>query len=160
MYGNTRLPGIATSEVYREKGSLWRGYPEATWFKIVSVAGTTSTKLSRGTILKEDISTGYYSPISTSDIISTASDLPGTRLVIVADDTAVTGSTETEGEGQDAVTTQKTSAVLVGIQGQVDKAQLLIGETAFTELTDEQQVKLNTQLEAWGFILINVFQGE
>ena len=136
MYGNTRLPGIATSETYRAKNSIWRGYTEATWFKIVSVAGTTSTKLPRGTILIEDLSTGYYNPMTTSNIISAASGLPGARLVIVADDTAVTGSAETEGEGQDAVTTQKTSAVLVGIQGQVDKEQIFVGETALTKLTE------------------------
>ena len=40
MYGNERLPGIATSDTYRFEGSLWRGYTEATWFKHVKVTGT------------------------------------------------------------------------------------------------------------------------
>ena len=155
MYGNNTLPGLKKSEPFRRKGTIWLGYTETTWFKTVQVTGLTSKKLPRGTILKQDLATGQYSPLEVSDIIGAVTDLPNMRLVIVADDTAVTGVTETvEGE-----TVSTPATVLVGIQGHVDRARILVGEDVFTELTEEQQIKLNAQLEAWNFMLVDVFQG-
>ena len=159
MYGNERLPGVSVSESYRAKGSIWQGAPESTWFKTVSVNGSESegTAISAGTIMKE-IADGSYTPIAESDIVSAVADLPGVRLVIVADKSAKTGTTTTTGEGADAVTETTPSSVLIGICGKVDKAKLYVGEKAFTELTDEQKIGLNLQLEAWGFMLVNVMQ--
>lgn len=160
MYGNKTLPGISASEKYRDKNSIWRGYPESMFFKTVQVTGSSDTAnaLPAGTIIKEDPSTGFYSPISTSDIISATANLPGARLAIVADATAKTGTTTTTGEGNEAVTEVVSSNVVVGMRGEVDKTQLLVGDTAFTELTEAQQINLNTQLEAWGFMLVDVMQ--
>ncbi|MBQ4430630.1 MAG: hypothetical protein II877_03925 [Synergistaceae bacterium] len=159
MYGNEKLPGISVSETYRvTNGSIWRGYPEATFFKVVSVNGTDGAELPAGTIMKEVADDGSYTPITASDIVSVIADLPGTRLAIVADKSAKTGTTTTTGEGAEAVTESVASSVLVGISGVVDKAKLLVGDTAFTELEDAQKIGLNTQLEAWGFQLVNVMQ--
>ena len=159
MYGNDRLPGVAVSESYRSKGSIWQGAPEATWFKTVSVNGSEEegAPISAGTIMKQ-ISGGSYTPIAVSDIVSTVANLPGVRLAIVADKSAKTGTTTTSGEEGEEVTEAVPSTVLVGICGVVDKAKLYVGDTAFTELTDEQQVDLSLQLEAWGFMLVNVMQ--
>lgn len=156
MYGNSRLPGIAVSETYRYEGSIWRGYPEATWFKTVKVNGASAeaSKIEQGTIMKELLADGTFTPIEESDIISAVADLPGARLGIVADKTATTGTTTTV-ESETVVTP---SSVLIGIQGQVDMNKLLIGEKKFSDLTDEQKICLNTQLEAWGFQLIDVIQ--
>ena len=156
MYGNSRLPGIEVSDTYRYEGSIWRGYPEATWFKTVKVNGASAeaSKIEQGTIMKELLTDGTFTPIKESDIISAVADLPGARLGIVADKTATTGTTTTV-ESETVVTP---SSVLIGIQGQVDMNKLLIGEKKFSELTDEQKICLNTQLEAWGFQLIDVIQ--
>ena len=155
MYGNQTLPGVSVSETYKvSKGSIWRGYPEATWFKTVNVNGTDEAELPLGTIMKEVAADGSYTPITSSDIITSTANLPGARLAIVADHTAKTGTSTTT----DAVTESVASSVLVGISGVVDKAKLLVGDTAFTELTDAQKIGLNTQLEAWGFQLVNVMQ--
>lgn len=154
MYGNKTLPGFAAGSTYRNENSIWQGYPEATWFKNVKVIGNEETKIAVGTILKENISDGTYSVFTVSDIVSAISDLPGARLVIVADFTALSGVSETV----DDETTFTPSSVLVGISGQVDKAKILVGETVFTELTAEQQVALNAQLEAWHFQLVDVMQ--
>ena len=140
MYGNQRLPGIEASDTYRYEGSIWRGYPETTWFKTVKATGT----LAQGTIVKENA--GIYSPITTEDIISSTANLPGVRLGIVADNTAPAGTAESP------------ATVLIGIQGQVDKDKLFVGETAFSELTNTQKINLNTQLEAWNFQLVKVEQ--
>ena len=159
MYGNQTLPGITSSETYKvTKGSVWLGYPEATWFKAVKVNGTDGSALPVGTIMKEVTADGSYTPITVSDIITVAAGLPGVRLAIVADKSAKTGTTETTGEEPDVETVSKPSTVLVGISGIVDKAKLFVGETAFMELTDEQKIGLNTQLEAWNFQLVNVTQ--
>lgn len=155
MYGNDTLPGVSVSETYRvTNGSIWRGYPEATFFKVVSVNGTDGTAIPAGTIMKEVVADGSYTPITASDIVSVIADLPGARLAIVADKSAKTGTTET----LDEETVLNPSSVLVGISGVVDKAKLLVGDTAFTELEDAQKIGLNTQLEAWGFQLVNVMQ--
>lgn len=135
MYGNERLPGFEGSESYRYEGSIWRGAPESTWFKIVKISGDVK----QGSIVKEDGATGIYSAIAADDIISAAANLPGVRLGIVADK-------------------KPEETALIGIQGQVDRNKLFIGETAFSELTDAQKTNLNTQLEAWGFQLVNVEQ--
>ena len=159
MYGNERLPGVSVSESYRAKGSIWQGAPESTWFKTVSVNGSEAegTPISAGAIMKE-LADGSYTPITESDIVSAEADLPGVRLAIVADKSAKTGTTTTTGEGADAVTEATPSSVLVGVCGKVDKAKLYVGDKAFTELTDEQKIGLNLQLEAWGFMLVNVMQ--
>ena len=135
MYGNERLPGFEGSETYRYEGSIWRGVPESTWFKIVKISGDVK----QGAIVKEDGATGIYSAIAADEIISTAANLPGVRLGIVADK-------------------KPEETALIGIQGQVDRNKLFIGETAFSELTDAQKINLNTQLDAWGFQLVNVEQ--
>ena len=159
MYGNEKLPGVSVSETYRAKGSIWQGAPESTWFKTVSVNGSDAegTAIPVGAIMKENTD-GSYTPIIESDIVSAVADLPGVRLAIVADKNAKTGTTTTTGEGADAVTETTPSSVLVGVCGKVDKAKLYVGEKAFTELTDEQKIGLNLQLEAWGFMLVNVMQ--
>ena len=159
MYGNEKLPGVSVSETYRAKGSIWQGAPESTWFKTVSVNGSEEegTAISAGTIMKE-LTDGSYTPITESDIVSAVADLPGVRLAIVADKSAKTGTTSTTGEGAEAVTEATPSSVLVGTCGKVDKAKLFVGDKAFTELTDEQKIGLNLQLEAWGFMLVNVMQ--
>ena len=159
MYGNERLPGVSVSETYRAKGSIWQGAPESTWFKAVSVNGSEAegTAILAGAIMKE-LTDGSYTPITESDIVSAMADLPGVRLAIVADKSAKTGTTTTTGEGSEAVTETTPSSVLVGVCGKVDKAKLYIGDKAFTELTDERKIGLNLQLEAWGFMLVNVMQ--
>ena len=161
MYGNDTLPGVAVSETYKSKGSIWQGAPEATWFKAVNVNGSEAegTPISAGTIMKELPADGSYTPIAVSDIVSDTSGLPGIRLVIVADKTAKTGTTTTaKNEDNEDFTTATPSSVLVGTCGKVDKAKLLVGDTAFTDLTTPQQINLNTQLEAWGFLLVTVLQ--
>ncbi len=159
MYGNERLPGVSVSDFYRAKGSIWQGEPEATWFKAVSVNGSEEegTAIQAGTIMKENTD-GSYTPIAESDIVSAVAGLPGVRLAIVADKNAKTGTTTTTGEDSEAVTESTQSSVLVGICGKVDKAKLFVGDKAFTELTDEQKIGLNLQLEAWGFMLVSVMQ--
>lgn len=159
MYGNQTLPGVSVSETYRvTNGSIWQGYPEATFFKTVKVNGTDGSDIAVGTIMKELTADGSYTPITASDIITAVADLPGARLAVVADKTAKTGTTVTTGEGAEAVTEETPSIVLVGTSGTVNKDMLLVGDTKFTELTDEQQICLNTQLEAWHFNLVNVVQ--
>ena len=155
MYGNEKLPGVSTSQQYRNEGSLWQGSPSSTWFKTVKVNGDEAEGVAilRGTIMKE-LTDGTYTPISEADIVSAVENLPGSRLAIVADNSAKTGTTTT----QDEETIKTPSSVLVGICGQVDKGRLLIGDKDFTELTDDQQISLNVQLEAWGFQLISVQQ--
>jgi len=136
MYGNEKLPGVEVSEQYRvAEGSVWRGSYESTWFKVVKVPG----EVKEGLIVKENGMTGVYSPIAADDIITATANLPGVRLGIVADKKA---------EG----------TALIGIQGQVDSNKLFIGDTAFSGLPDNQKINLNTQLEAWGFQLIDVKQ--
>ena len=159
MYGNEKLPGVSVSETYRAKGSIWQGAPESTWFKIVNVNGSEEegTAISAGTIMKE-LTDGSYTPITESDIVSAVADLPGVRLAIVADKSAKTGTTSTTDEGAEAVTEATPSSVLVGTCGKVDKTKLYVGDKAFMELTDEQKIELNLQLEAWGFMLVNVMQ--
>lgn len=159
MYGNDTLPGVAVSPAYRNKGSIWLGDTAATWFKTVNVNGSQeeASPIEAGTIMKE-LADGSYSPISASDIVSTVGGLPGVRLAIVADKTAKTGTSTTTGEGEDAVTEAVPSTVLVGVCGKVDKDKLLVGDTHFSELTDAQKLSLNLQLEAWGFLLLNVLQ--
>ena len=159
MYGNSKLPGISASETYKvTKGSIWQGYPEATWFKTVKVNGLDGAEIPAGTIMKELIADGSYTPITTDDIASVVEDLPGSRLAIVADKTAITGTTTTTGEGADTVTEAIPSTVLVGISGVVDRAKLLVGNNSFELLSNAQRIGLNTQLEAWGFQLVNVTQ--
>lgn len=147
MYGNNTLPGVSVSEDYRvTNGSIWQGSPASTWFKTVSVGGTDNADIPAGTIMKEVVADGSYSPITTADILSAVTDLPGVRLAIVADKTAKTG------------TTNVPSTVLVGISGVVNKNLLYVDGTKFTELTEAQQINLNMQLEAWHFNLVNVVQ--
>ncbi|MBQ6969615.1 MAG: hypothetical protein IJR43_07205 [Synergistaceae bacterium] len=154
MYGNEKLPGVAVSEQFRYDNSIWQGYTQATWFKVVKVNGTDGAAIKAGTIMKEVAADGSYTPISESDILSAISDLPGVRLAIVADKTAKTGTASTV----DGETVPEASSVLVGISGVVDRSKLYVGDTAFTELTEAQQISLNTQLEAWNFQLVNVMQ--
>ena len=158
MYGNEKLPGVAVSEYFRSESSIWQGYTQATWFKVVQVNGNEAVDIPVGTIMKELADDGSYTPISESDILSDAASLPGVRLAIVADKSAKSGSTKTTGEGSEAVTENIPSSVLVGIMGVVDKAKLFVGDKSFSELTEAQKINLNTQLEAWHFQLVNVTQ--
>ena len=154
MYGNEKLPGVAVSEQFRNESSIWQGYTQATWFKVVQVNGNEAVDIPVGTIMKELADDGSYTPISESDILADAASLPGVRLAIVADKSAKSGSTVTV----DDETVSVPSSVLVGIMGVVDKAKLYVGDKAFSELTDSQKINLNTQLEAWHFQLVNVTQ--
>lgn len=157
MYGNTALPGCEVGAEERHAGSIWRGYTEATWFKLVKVGGSgeEATPIPQGTIMIEDGTTGKFKAFATSDIISAVANLPGGRLGIIADTTAMTGTTTTvDGESQTVDAT-----VLIGIQGQVDKAKLLVGETAFGNLEDAQKINLERQLEGWNFQLVEVTEG-
>ena len=155
MYGNQTLPGVSVTEDYRvTNGSIWQGSPASTWFKTVSVGGTDNADIPAGTIMKEVIADGSYTPITTADIVSAVAELPGVRLAIIADKTAKTGTTaEVDGATQNVPST-----VLVGISGIVNKNLLYVGETKFTELEEGQQIALNLQLEAWHFQLVNVIQ--
>ena len=139
------------SETYRSKGSIWQGAPEATWFKAVKVNGSEAegTAISDGTIMKQ-LTDGTYTPIAEADIIAAVANLPGARLAIVADKTAKTGTTNDDDSTP--------SNVLVGVCGVVDKARLFVGAKTFTELTEAQGINLSLQLEAWGFMLVNVTQ--
>lgn len=155
MYGNQTLPGVSVSETYRvTNGSIWQGYPESTFFKTVKVNGTDGSAISAGTIMKELTADGSYTPITVSDIVTAVAELPGARLAIVADKTAKTGTTTTV----DNETEATPSTVLVGTSGTVNKEMLFVGDTKFGDLTEEQQICLNTQLEAWNFQLVNVVQ--
>ena len=160
MYGNDRLPGVSVSEAYRAKGSIWQGSPSSTWFKTVNVNGPEAegTPISAGTIMKE-LSDGSYTPLAESDIVSSLANAGKLPLVIVADKTAKTGTTTTTGEGADAVTEAVPSSVLVGVSGQVDKEKILVGEKAFSELMETQQINLEAQLKACGIMLVKVMQG-
>ena len=146
MYGNNTLPGITPGATIRNNGSIWRGYTEATWFKTVAVSGDSAeaVKVPKGTILIEDMTDGTYAPMTADDIITTVDALPGARLVIVADSTGTSETTTTA----DDDTVKTTSTVLVGIMGQVDQGQLLVGDTKIAELNETQQIGLRTQLEA------------
>ena len=154
MYGNEKLPGVAVSEQFRNESSIWQGYTQATWFKVVQVNGNEAVDIPVGTIMKELADDGSYTPISESDILADAASLPGVRLAIVADKSAKSGSTVTVDD--EAVSLP--SSVLVGIMGGVDKAKLFVGDKSFSELSDAQKINLNTQLEAWHFQLVNVTQ--
>lgn len=158
MFGNEKLPGIAVSEQFRNEGSIWQGYTQSTWFKVVQVNGSEALDIPVGTIMKEVLADGSYTPIVENDIVSVVADLPGSRLAIVADKSAKTGSTQTTGEGEEAVTENLPSSVLVGIMGVVDKDKLYVGDKAFSELSDAQKINLNSQLEAWNFQLVTVMQ--
>ena len=153
MYGNKTLPGIAASDTLRNVNSIWRGATEATWFKIVDVdgSGEEAVAISNGSIMKLDASTGHYAALAESDLNS----LSGVKLAIVADYTAKSGTTT----GSDTETEATPSKVLIGVCGQVDKAQLSIGNKLFGELTEAQQLALTIQLEACNFLLVNVIQG-
>lgn len=157
MYGNTTLPGITPGKINRNDGSIWRGYTEATWFKTVPVRGTTEevVKLPIGTILIQNLTDGTYAPMNESDIIAAVVNLPGSRLVIVADSTGTSTTTPADAETEEDKTT---NAVLVGIMGVIDQGRLLIGDKLFGELTEAQQLCLRTQLEAWNFQLVPVLQ--
>lgn len=154
MYGNKKLPGVAVSEQFRNENSIWQGYTQSTWFKVVKVLGSEAVDIPVGTIMKEVLADGSYSPITENDIVSVVADLPGSRLAIVADKTAKTGSTATV----DDETVSMPSSILVGIMGVVDKDKLYVGDKAFSELTDAQKINLNSQLEAWNFQLVTVMQ--
>ena len=157
MYGNNTLPGITPGTTTRNDGSIWRGYTEATWFKTVPVSGDSAeaVKIPKGTILIEDMTDGTYAPMAADDIITTVASLPGARLAIVADSTGTSGTSTTTADDE---TVKTSSTVLVGIMGQVDQGQLLVGGTKIAELTKAQQIGLRTQLEAWNFQLVPVLQ--
>ena len=159
MYGNTTLPGITPGKTTRNDGSIWRGYTEATWFKIVPVSGTAedAVKIPIGTVLIQNLTDGTYAPMTESNIISAVAGLPGARLVIVADSTGTSGTTAAgETEEDEAVKTM--NAVLVGIMGVVDQDRLIVGGKLLEELTEAQQLCLRTQLEGWNFQLVHVLQ--
>lgn len=141
MYGNNRKPGIHEGDKSRFAGTIWLGYPEATWFRTATVKGedATAKPLPLGSIVKEVFDEGTYVPIKETDIAAAAAGIPGPRLGIVAD--------------ENVTITDEGSSVLLGISGQVDQGRLLIGAKKFEDLTDEQKVHLRQQLESWGFAL-------
>lgn len=160
MYGNNRLPGIGDSTPFRPEGSIWRGFTQSTWFKHVLVNGEDAegTPIPKGTIMKE-FTDGSYVAMAESDILTGTAGLPGARLVIVADSTGETGTTTTVAgtNGQETVKTAR--SILVGIMGEVDQDQLIIGGKIWDDLTDTQKKNLRTQMEAWNFSLVHVTQG-
>ena len=159
MYGNNRLPGIEVTEPYRDEGSIWRGYTQSTWFRVVRVDGDSAeaAKIPQGTILKEQPD-GTCLPMEEADILTGTAGLPGARLVIVADATGKTGTTETvEGENGPE-TVKKPHGILVGIMGEVDQDRLIVGGKTWGELDDAQRQGLRTQLEAWNFNPVFVMQ--
>lgn len=141
MYGNNRKPGIYEGNKSRLNGSLWLGYPEATWFRTAKVKGDAPDEkpLPLGSIVKEEFADGTFVPAKESDIAAAATGIPGPRLGIVAD---VNVKVNDQG-----------STVLIGIAGQVNQDRLLMGAKKFPDLTDEQKIHLREQLEAWGFAL-------
>ena len=142
MYGNKILPGVSVGTTYRNENSIWQGSPQSTWFKAVKITLADGETISAGLVVKEDISNGSFVPFTTDDIISASvENLPGVRLGIIAD-------TEATEDG----------SILIGISGQIDKAKIFIGDTAFNDLTDAQKTALNSQFEAWNFQLVNVMQ--
>ena len=159
MYGNNRLPGIEVTEPYRNEGSIWRGFTQSTWFRVVTVNGdeAEATKIPLGTVMKEQPD-GSYLPMEEADILIGTAGLPGSRLGIVADATGQTGTTESvEGEsGPETVT--KGNSILVGIMGEVDQERLIVGGKLWGELDDAQRQGFRTQLEAWNFNPVYVMQ--
>ena len=139
MYGNNRKPGFHEGNKSRFAGTIWLGYPEATWFRTVKVKGDSpdDKPLPLGSIVKEVFDDGTYVPIKETDIAAVATGIPGSRLGIVADE-----NVKVNDQG---------STVLIGISGQVDQDRLLVGSKKFPDLTDEQKVHLRQQRAAWGF---------
>ena len=82
MYGNEKLPGVAVSEQFRNENSIWQGYTQATWFKVVQANGTDGAAINAGAIMKEVSDDGSYTPITESDIVAVVSGLPGVRLAM------------------------------------------------------------------------------
>ena len=158
MYGNRVLPGFNTGTAYKvPTGSIWRGFPEATCFKVVQVDGESdaASKLVIGTIMNEGAD-GKWTAIAETDIISQTSNLPSSRLGIVADTTAETGYTYTPEGASDPVTVD--NGILIGVMGEVDRDKLLVGSKAYSDLTDTQKANLETQLSAWNIQPVFVFQ--
>lgn len=155
MYGNQRLPGFEVGNEYRDSGSMWLGYPADSWFKTVMVkgAGEDGVDIPVGSVMTEQAD-GTYAVTKVSDIANSVDKIPGSRLVIVADKTAKTGTKKVA----NGVTTDEPASILVGTHGRVDKTKLLVSDTPFMELSDTQQKWLNMQLEAWGFQLEYVQQ--
>lgn len=141
MYGNNRKPGIHEGNKSRFAGTIWLGYPEATWFRTAKVKGDSpdDKPLPLGSIVKEEFADGTFVPAQESDIAAAATGIPGPRLGIVADE-----NVKVNDQG---------STVLIGISGQVDQDRLRVGAKKFPDLTDEQKVHLREQLEVWGFAL-------
>ena len=159
MYGNNRLPGITEGEVFRPEGSIWRGFTQSTWFKVVTVNGSQAeaAKIPLGTIMRETLD-GSYHPLEETDILTGTAGLPGSRLGIVADTTGKSGTTETGQGSNGPVTVRKASSILIGASGEVDQDRLIVGDKKWADLTDEQRQGLRTQLEAWNFNLVCVQQ--
>lgn len=158
MYGNSVLPGFNAGSAYKvPSGSLWRGYPEATWFKVVLVGGEsgTASTLAIGTIMKEGAD-GKWTAMEETDIVSVTSNLPAARLGIVADTTGETGYTYTPDGKTESVTIE--NGILIGIMGEVDRDKLLIGSKSYDDLTDTQKAQLETQLAAWNIQPVFVLQ--
>ena len=141
MYGSDRLPGVVEGDKRRLDGTIWLGYPEATWFRTGKVKGDApdAKPLPLGTIVKEEFADGTFVVAKEADIAAAATGIPGPRLGIVADE-----NVKVNDQG---------SVVLLEIAGQVDQDRLLVESKKFPELTDEQKVHLRQQLEAWGFAL-------
>ena len=146
MFGNKVLPGLEGHAATRCWGSIWKGDPESTWGRIKKVKNKSGTTFSLplGTVLKMDKADGAYTPMELSDIASDYGGLPGPRLTVVADQNV---SVKPEG-----------ATVGVGICGEIDRARLIVGGKAWSELTDAQRVMLEPQLALWGFGLNDVMQ--
>ena len=159
MYGNDRLPGFGESEAFRYEGTIWRGAPESTWFKVVMVNGDgpEAAKIPLGTVMKETPD-GSYLPMEEADILTGTAGLPGARLAVVADSTGRAGTTETVDGANGPETVKKANSILVGVMGEVDQDRLTVGGKKWAELDDAQRQGLRTQLEAWNFNPVYVMQ--
>ena len=149
MYGNENKPGVRIYDGYRDDGTIWVGYPEATWFEnSVQVKNATPPEfinLPLGAVLTQ-IADGSYAPLKVTDIAASAATLPGNRLVIVAD------------KRKKLTVEDEDIRLLAGKAGVVDRRRLSVEGTMFEDLTESQQMWLKNMLEVWGFSLSYVEQ--
>ena len=117
-----------------------------------------ATPIPKGTIMKE-APDGTYVVMEEAEILTGTAGLPGSRLVIVADSTGETGTTTTVTGANGAETVKTARSILVGMMGEVDQGQLIVGDKTWDDLTDTQKKNLRLQMEVWNFNLVHVTQG-
>ena len=87
MYGNNRKPGFYEGNTSRVAGTIWLGYPEATWFRTAKVKGDSpdDKPLPLGSIVKEEFADGTFVPAKESDIAAAATgQVDQARLLVGA----------------------------------------------------------------------------